>query len=328
MKNPTIIHCLPILLLATPLFAAADPKKDVLIRHRVANDGPRLHHKLEQDEAPEREKVAYLGVETMPVDPTVAAQLGLPRGTGVVVRRVAEGSPASGLLQRHDVLTKLDDQILVNMPQLTVLVRNRKAGDEVKLTLMRAGKETTVRAKLGEHEVPRLADVGRPFLRLMDEDGVAGGSITFGRAMLGFAGPEAGDVMRAIGEDRMNWFAQPRVHILKRRGGEGPTILDLPSGNLVFSDDQGSIEVDSPAGKRRLTLKNKEGEITFQGPIDTPEENDKLPAEVKARLEAVHGVELNDDAGKIKVETKVINPAVRTRHALPVPPPEAGMRSL
>jgi serine protease Do len=330
MKNPVIVRLIPALLLATTVFAEAEPKKDVVIRRRVEADGPRFHHKLDRDDPAEMEKVAYLGVETMPVDPTVAAQLGLPRGTGVVVRRVAEGSPAAGLLEPHDVLTKLDDQILVNMQQLTVLVRNHKAGDEVKLTLMRNGKESTKKAKLGEREVPKLAaDMASPFMHFFGEEGPGSGGMMFHHGVPGMQGPEAGDVMRRIGGDRMNWFAKPRVHVFKRRGGEGPTILDLPSGNFVFSDDEGSVEVNSAEGRRELTVKNKQGEVTYQGPINTPEEHEKLPPEVKGRLDAIGGAELGDDVDEIEVETKVFKPAIKTRRPLPAPHMnEPGMRSL
>ncbi|HEY8993617.1 MAG TPA: PDZ domain-containing protein [Lacunisphaera sp.] len=335
MKNPIITRVIPVLLLATTAFAQGEPKQDVVIRRRFETGGPHFNVQFARADSPgpaEMEKVAYLGVETMPVDPTVAAQLGLQRGTGVVVRRVAEGSPATGLLQPHDVLTKIDDQILVNMQQLTVLVRNHKAGDEVKLTVVRAGKESVLRAKLGEREVPKLAEAMPPFMHLMDDDDAD--IMTFHQGMAGMpglAGPEAGDVMRRIGSEHRNWFAQPRVHVFKRHGGEGPTILDLPSGNFVFSDDQGSVEVNSTEGKRALTVKDKKGTVTFSGPINTPEEREKLPAEVKSRLDVIGGAELGDDADEIKVETKVLRPGIKTRTELPPPlpaHPEPGMRSL
>src|SRR5687767_7423437 len=106
MKKTIIARCIPVLLLATTVLAEGEPKKDVLIRRRAEADGPHFNVNLARDDRHgprEMEKVAYLGIETMPVDSTVAAQLGLPRGTGVVVRRVADGSPAAGLLQPHDV---------------------------------------------------------------------------------------------------------------------------------------------------------------------------------------------------------------------------------
>ena len=325
MKYQIIIRIIPALLLATTAVAGNEPpkkdvKKEIVIRSHAGMDDP--HFNLE------KENVAFLGVETMPVGRTVATQLGLPRDTGLVVRRVSEGSPAAGLLQEHDILTKLDDQILVNMQQLSVLVRSHKAGDEVKLTFMRGGKETTTKAKLGEHEVPKLAGDMMPGF-----GGGAGGDMFFhrgvGTAFPELAGPEAGDAMRLIGGDRMHWFAHPRVHVYKREGGKGSTILDLPGGNFSYSDDEGSVEVNNAAGKREIIVKNQKGDVTYQGPLNTPEDHAKLPPEVTARLDAIGGADLDDDAGDLEVETKVLAPTTKTRRTLPPSPaPEAGLRTL
>ena len=330
MKNPTTIRFLVALLLATGVTAFAEPeiKKDVIIRrHAVQGEGPHFNMKLAGPGPAEMEKVAYLGVETMPVDPTVAAQLGLPRGTGVVIRRVAEGSPAAGVLKEHDILTKLDDQILVNMGQLTVLVRNHQTGDEVRLTYIRGGKENTAKVKLGEREVPKLAwepAAGAPVMQFFGHSSapVGAGAMGFSRALPATPGVpvlppnEAGDVMRVIGGDRMHWFAQPRVHVMRRHGGAGSTILDLAAGNFVFSDDAGSVEVNAAGGKRELTVKDKDGKVTFQGPVNSPEEHAKLPVEVRARLDAIGGAEFGAEPGEIEIETKVFEPASKIRFQL------------
>jgi len=334
MKNKLVSCLIPALLLATSALAEGEPKKEIIIRHRAEGDDPHFNLKMGRDgPGPvEMEKVAYLGVETLPVDPTVAAQLSLPRETGLAVRRVADASPAASLLQKHDVLTKLDDQILIDMHQLSVLVRNHKSGDEVKLTLVRGGKEMTIKAKLGEHEVPKMAmDGGQPFMQFFNSGG-QGGNLAFQGGMPGLPGMEGrepGDVMRMIGGDRMHWFTNPRVHVFKHHGDKGSTVLDLPSGNFVFSDDEGSVEVNASEGKRELTVKNKKGETTFHGPINSPEDHKKLPPEVMARLEAIGGADLGDDDDDLEVETKVMEPATKTRQVLPPPhAPEAGLRSL
>jgi len=328
MKTPPVIRLLPAFLLVGAAWADAPTPKDEL-RPRTRRE-ERLRVLDDDDRAPlAKEKVAYLGVETMPVGRTVSTQLGLPRDTGLVVRRVADNSPASSLLKEHDILTKFEDQILVDMHQLSVLVRSRKAGDEVKLTVMRGGKETVVKAKLGEREVPVLAG---DFPEMMP----GAGADTFffsqgGPGMPPMGGPGPGDVMRLIGRDRGHWFAAPRVHLFKHSGDKGSTLLDLPSGNFVFSDDEGSVEVASNAGKRELTVKNKKGDVTFQGPLNTPEDHDKLPPEVLSRLHVIGGAELGDDDEDLKFETRVFEPATKTRHHLPppdLPPLEPGMRSL
>jgi hypothetical protein len=97
--------------------------------------------------------VTYLGVTTSPPAGEVAAQLAIPFGTGLVVNVIGDGSPAEKAgIQQHDVLTKLDDQILIDAGQLAVLVVNHKEGDTVKLTLIRKGQTQEIPVVLGKRE--------------------------------------------------------------------------------------------------------------------------------------------------------------------------------
>lgn len=97
-------------------------------------------------------KVAYVGVGVDVPSETVRSQLRLEPGAGLVVNYVEEDGPAAKLVQVHDVLQKLDDQILVNGEQLVTLVRMHKKDDTIKLTLVRQAKPITVEVKLGERE--------------------------------------------------------------------------------------------------------------------------------------------------------------------------------
>src|SRR5882672_2876010 len=125
MKNRTISTIVPGLLLAAFLPLHADPQKEIVIKH--VDQAP-------SEASGEKEPVTYLGVETMPVTPALSAQLGLPEDTGLVVTRVMAASPAKTVLQPNDILTKFENQILIDMHQLRVLVRGKKEGDEVLLT--------------------------------------------------------------------------------------------------------------------------------------------------------------------------------------------------
>lgn len=315
------------------LTPAAWAQKEVTIR-RLDKDGP--HHGMvihQDDDRMEKEKVAFLGVETAPVSRTLAAQLGLGRDTGLVVIRISEKSPAADILKEDDVLTKLDDQILVNQQQLGVLVRSKKEGDEVKLTLVRGGKETTVKAKLATHEVPKMAAT------FSFPGGPGGMSWSMGarpeglarlRQMPGMGDDDAKDVLRMIGREHRNFMATPGVRIV-RRGGKGSTILDLPNSNISYSDDDGSIEIKADDGKRELTVKDASGKVTFQGPINTEEERKKLPPEVVKQLEKLDNDTISFEAGE-KFEHEVLplpgEPAkTKIRHELGRPARQA-LRSL
>lgn len=309
-------YLLPALALAV-LSPAAWAEKEVTIR-RLDKEGANPDIVIrKQGEPMEKEKVTYLGVETAPVSRTLAAQLGLARDTGLVIVRVEGKSPAGDLLKEDDVLTRLDDQILVNQQQLGVLVRGKKEGDEVKLTLMRGGKETTVKAKLGTHEVPKLAALPFP-------GGPGGMSWSMGampeglarlRQMPGMGDDVAKDVLRMIGREHRNFMGAPGVRII-RRSGKGSTILDLPNSNISYSDDSGSIDIKAEDGKRELTVKDATGKVTFQGPINTEEERKKLPPEVVKQLEKLDNDSIGFETGEKFEQEMLPLPTAPTRTKL------------
>ena len=108
---------------------------------------------------------AWLGVEVATIDPSVAHVVrGLP-SQGVVVARVAKGSPAAkaGLAgaTRHvtvdgvsaplggDAIVALDGKPVRTSAQLAGAVALHKPGDAIKLTVLRGGARRTVTVTLG-----------------------------------------------------------------------------------------------------------------------------------------------------------------------------------
>jgi serine protease Do len=81
--------------------------------------------------------------------------------TGALVQEVIEKSPAADAgLAALDVITQVDDTPLdANHPLLDVLGRY-KPGDQVKLTVWRAGDTRTLMVRLGKHP----NDPARPYL--------------------------------------------------------------------------------------------------------------------------------------------------------------------
>ena len=296
-------YLLPALAVVSLMSTAWAAEKEITIR-RLDADGPRHRVAIHQDDDKmEKEKVTFLGVETGPVSRALAAQLGLARETGLVVTRVSENSPAAAVLQEDDVLTKFDDQVLVNQQQLGVLVRAKKDGDEVRLTVVRGGQETTVRARLGTHEVPKMA---RAFFFPNGPGGFDWnlGGLARLHDLPGMGDDDARDILRLIGRDHHNFQAGPGVRII-RRGGKGSTILDLPNSNISYSDDDGTIEIKAADGKRELTVKDTKGKVTFQGPINTEDERKKLPPEVMKQLEKLDHDSISFEAGE-KFEHEVL----------------------
>jgi hypothetical protein len=101
--------------------------------------------------------VAYLGVQTREVSPEIHANTDLPEGIGVVVEFVEPDSPAAKAgISRLAILTKFADQLLINPQQLDSLVRLRRPGEEVELTVFSKGRTQKVRIVLGKTEMPEM----------------------------------------------------------------------------------------------------------------------------------------------------------------------------
>ena len=134
-------------------------------RRGTPESGPGMERRMQP--APRRdrtevERTTFLGVEVTLVSPVLGTQLSLPKGTGLVVERLSPRGPATGVLKEHDVLTMLDDQILIDVRQLMVLVRNRKEGDEVTLTYLRGGVKMAAKIRLIAQDMPKFPFGGMP----------------------------------------------------------------------------------------------------------------------------------------------------------------------
>jgi hypothetical protein len=104
-----------------------------------------------------KQMVPFLGVYAVPLKSLLSKQLKLPIGLHLAVEEAIPDSPAAKAgLERFDVLMQFDDQILVNPEQLKALVRSKKKGDLVKLSILRGGEKKTIEVQLEEQHVPEI----------------------------------------------------------------------------------------------------------------------------------------------------------------------------
>lgn len=93
---------------------------------------------------------AYLGVGLQTVTPAVAEEIGLDRPRGVLVGRVPPDAPASGALERGDVIVSIEGQRIDTRQQLSSYLALKTApGDTVRITVLRNGARRTVDVTLG-----------------------------------------------------------------------------------------------------------------------------------------------------------------------------------
>ncbi|MCW1883390.1 PDZ domain-containing protein [Luteolibacter flavescens] len=97
--------------------------------------------------------VGFLGLNAVILPGELSSHLSIPQDTGLLVQLVAKDSPAEKAgIQANDVIAKLDDQILIDPRQLSVLVANKKEGDMVKIIYIRKGETHEADAVVGQRE--------------------------------------------------------------------------------------------------------------------------------------------------------------------------------
>ena len=110
----------------------------------------------------ETKTITFLGVETSRISNALRNHIDLPEGVGLTISHIAEDSGAAEAdLQQYDILHKVDDQIIINQEQLRTYIRSKKAGDRVRLEILRKGKSLKVPVKLGEREVSKERPFGQ-----------------------------------------------------------------------------------------------------------------------------------------------------------------------
>ena len=101
----------------------------------------------------ENEDVAWLGIEVVDVNRSMAKQLDLDISGGVLVSRVIENAPAdkAGLL-RGDIIYEFDHREIRDSDQLSKLLEKADPGDRMRLDLFRGDEREIIYVVLGKTE--------------------------------------------------------------------------------------------------------------------------------------------------------------------------------
>jgi hypothetical protein len=266
--------------------------------------------------------VTFLGVETSEVPRVVSEQLGLAKGFGLVVDYVVPDGPAAAAgVQQSDILKMLNDQILVQPDQLAKLVRSFPEGTNVTLTILRKGQETKITVKLAKKEVSARQnffgpDFGKDRHRHDKDFGMMNhelDNMNFDFSAMENMGPTIRDAVKDARREALRASAEAR-HEALRESGEArrealraseearraarqirllssdngamkSTTIDLGKAQIVCTDPHGEMRIEKVNGKKMLTAKDPQGRLLFSGPVDSKEELDKVPAEVRQRYD-------------------------------------------
>jgi hypothetical protein len=308
-------------------------KAEVTVTEKRAEKGPK--------EAPDADKklVPYIGVLTREVPTELRTQFSLLDGFGLLVEEVMPDSPAQAAgLKAHDILVKLGDQQLVNMEQLLTLVRSKKKGESVPLTVITGGKETQVQITLGERLVPveesRHPQGMMPYMNRFFMDGPRPGDTSRVDEELRGRMEHLQREMREYQERVQQWnrdghkgpFPQPpQLHPRGEHPTKGPTESrreDSPDHrsevkvethtsavcNITRKDDSGEYQLKNEDGKQTFIVRPANGPEQ-SWPVNTEEEREAVPEPFREKLRLFDNMQLQ---------------APRQRTLIPAPkPPEA-----
>jgi PDZ domain len=244
--------------------------------------------------------MTFLGVETSQVPTVVSEQLGLGKGLGLVVDYVVPASPAASAgIQQNDILKMLNDQILMEPSQLRKLLQTFSEGTEVTLTILRKGQEQKITVKLTKKEMPQrhammpgenhdldwdFDETGDPGEQMQELKEQLQEQLGAQRGLIRGAVIKAHEAARRARDDARRAAREIRI-LSNDNGGLKGTRIDLGKAQIVFCDGKGEMKLENMAGKKLLTAKDPQGKLLFSGPVETKEDLDKVPGDVRERYE-------------------------------------------
>ena len=247
------------------------------------------------------DEVAYAGLNVGPRGE--AANATVPAGVGIQVGFIDPKGPSVGKIEEGDILTRLDDQMLFNAEQFRALVRTRKPGDKVKLTLVRGVEPMVVEFALGSWPAEKVAAQARAGTR----SGRAGSIEMPNGITIGPGGVIPPEVLKQLQDLQSGILPPPAARSRIPSADELRAQQSAPgsssshsfsfsfgngaksSSTSMASDGEGTVSLEEKDGKKRAVVKDRDGKTLFDGDVTAKADVEKLPAEVRRRLKLVEG---------------------------------------
>jgi hypothetical protein len=243
------------------------------------------------------EKVTFLGVSASTLPERMCEQLDLPSGMHLSVDQVSTNSPAEQAgLKLYDILLQLYDQILVNSDQLKALVRMKSPDDLVQLKILRKGTPMTLEVKLAESELALTERDGTP--RRFHSRRSFPGDLYSQDPFFRNNNSSIMDLLKKHGFNHLPGISQNSP--LNQDPFDIDSPLYGPSSNpgnvqtfnysseqqqVITTDEQGTLEYSVKDQNKHLRATSPDGELLFDGPVNTDEERKNLSTDLHQRLE-------------------------------------------
>jgi hypothetical protein len=240
---------------------------------------------------------AFLGVISGEVPDLLAEHLGIAAGGGVVIRSLApEGPAAHAGLAVNDLIIRVAGNAVSSPSDLSREISRHRAGDIVRLDVIRKGNPSTLDVKLAARP-----DAVRPQPAPQDatDPSHADWSERLNRMIekrLGEFGlrPDSGNGI-APGDELQEAIDRMR-HRMERLMGPLITpdaVPEVPqwqgqlesSASIRMLDAQGSVEIRSVSGATEAIVRDGSDRVVWSGPWETDQDKAAAPADVRTRIE-------------------------------------------
>ncbi|MFM7207917.1 MAG: S1C family serine protease [Planctomycetaceae bacterium] len=236
-------------------------------------------------------KIAYLGIATGPVSDELRTHADLPDRGGLVVTKVAAGSPAEKAgLAANDILLEFDGRAVESPLDLTEMVEAAGQGTRVTLGILRRGRRQEVKAVLTERDEADGLDGRGPGDAAAVPPGLAG--------LPPALREQLGDV---LAEGR--GFGQGMIQA--QGGGFGSSVQirtsvvnGVAQRTAIATDDEGTVEIRGKDGRTTVSIRAADGTEVHAGPLDTEADFEKVPEAWRDRVRALDDRAAGKPAGR------------------------------
>lgn len=278
---------------------AAEVKDEV-----AAEAAPAEEEKKPVEEMPQVAKAkAYLGLGIDPLPEALAAHLGLDSNESAFVRILDPNGPAAAAgLQESDIIVGVDDAKIKSQACLSKLMEKHQAGDEVKISFLHRGQQQEKSVKLGARPDDGLAaeDVEADAEAALPKEMLEGMPKEMREAIeknlkaLGGMG-DMGRAQAQIIPMDANGMPELQKRVEKMMQGMqmqiqpgAPGVQQQMKSTLKMMDKDGNIEISRDGESCEAKVFDKQGELLWSGPYQTPQDKAAVPPPVRDRLDALN----------------------------------------
>lgn len=249
---------------------------------------------------------AYLGLGIDPLPEALANHLGLSTDECALVRILDPNGPAAAAgLKEFDIIVGVDGAKIKSQPCLSKLMEKHQSGDEVKIAYLHRGQPQEKSVKLAARPDDGIAAI----------DGAAGDDMALPKEMLNGLPKEMRDAieknLKALGANGAIGGAQAQIVPMDANGmpelqkrvekmmqgmqmqiqpgapGAPGAAMQMKS-TLKMMDKEGNIEISRDGESCEAKVFDKQGELLWSGPYQTPQDKAAVPPPVRERLDALN----------------------------------------